>query len=230
MNYRNHRKIVIIDGKIGYVGGVNVADRYIEGNLKLGIWRDTHLKVEGDAVRSLQAIFFIDWYFVTKQQFTDRQKYFPATTTQDKHLVQITACGPDSDWASIMQAYFLAIATAKEHIYISTPYFMPNESILTALKTASLSGVDVRILLPGRSDSKMVYWGTLSYLSELLEAGIDVYLYEEGFNHSKIIMIDGCFSSVGTANMDMRSFEDNFEVNAIIYDPEITMLYTGLFC
>jgi len=223
VNYRNHRKIVIIDGKIGYVGGVNVADRYIEGNLKLGIWRDTHLKVEGDAVRSLQAIFFIDWYFVTKQQFTDRQKYFPATTTQDKHLVQITACGPDSDWASIMQAYFLAIATAKEHIYISTPYFMPNESILTALKTASLSGVDVRILLPGRSDSKMVYWGTLSYLSELLEAGIDVYLYEEGFNHSKIIMIDGCFSSVGTANMDMRSFEDNFEVNAIIYDPEITM-------
>ncbi|HUX53683.1 MAG TPA: cardiolipin synthase [Williamwhitmania sp.] len=223
VNYRNHRKIVVIDGKVGYVGGINVADRYIHGDPKLGYWRDTHLKVEGDAVRSLQAIFLIDWYFVSKQQFTDRQKYFPATTTLDKHLVQITACGPDSDWASIMQAYFLAIATAKEHIYISTPYFMPNESILTALKTASLSGVDIKILLPGKSDSKMVYWGTLSYLSELLEAGINVYLFEAGFNHSKIIMIDGCFSSVGTANMDMRSFEDNFEVNAIIYDPEVTL-------
>lgn len=222
VNYRNHRKIVVIDGKIGYVGGVNVADRYIYGSPEIGIWRDTHLKIEGDAVRSLQAIFLIDWYFVSQQQISDRQKYFPASSNAEKHLVQITACGPDSDWASIMQAYFLAIATAKEHIYISTPYFMPNESILTALKTASLSGVDIKILLPSRSDSKMVYWGTLSYLTELLEAGISVYLYEKGFNHSKILMIDSSFVSVGTANMDMRSFEDNFEVNAIIYDPEIT--------
>jgi len=222
VNYRNHRKIIVVDGKIGFVGGMNIADRYIEGNKELGPWRDTMLKLRGDSVLSLQVIFLVDWYFVTGKIISDREKYFPEHSVKTYHPIQITTCGPDSDWASIMQAFFLAITKAKHHIYISSPYFVPNESILTALKTASLSGVDVRIVLPGKSDSTVVYWSSLSYISELLEAGIKVYLYQNGFNHSKILMIDGLFSSVGSANMDIRSFEDNFEIAAIIYDNQIT--------
>jgi len=221
-NYRNHRKIIVVDGMIGFVGGMNIADRYLEGNKELGPWRDTMLRLKGEAVKSLQVIFLVDYYFVTGQVISNKDKYFPDQKVLSHHPIQITACGPDSDWASIMQAFFLAITKAKHHIYISSPYFVPNESILTALKTASLSGVDVRIILPGKSDSTVVYWSSLSYISELLEAGIKVYLYQDGFNHSKIIMIDSSFSSVGSANMDIRSFEDNFEIAAIIYDEEIT--------
>ncbi|MHC1704627.1 MAG: cardiolipin synthase [Tenuifilaceae bacterium] len=221
-NYRNHRKIIVVDGMIGFVGGMNIADRYLEGNKELGPWRDTMLRLKGEAVKSLQVIFLVDWYFVSGQAISDKEKYFPDQIVLSHHPIQITACGPDSDWASIMQAFFLAITKAKHHIYIASPYFVPNESILTALKTASLSGVDVRIILPGKSDSTVVYWSSLSYISELLEAGIKVYLYQNGFNHSKIIMIDSSFSSVGSANMDIRSFEDNFEIAAIIYDKEIT--------
>lgn len=223
MNYRNHRKIIVVDGKVGFVGGMNIADRYIEGNKELGPWVDTLLRIEGEAVHSLQVIFLVDWYFVSEQVISDREKYFIEHKLDNKQPIQITASGPDSDWASIMQAFFVAINKAKHHIYISTPYFIPNESILTALKTAALSGVDVRIILPGKSDSTVVYWSSLSYIPELLEAGINVYLYQEGFNHSKILMIDGSFASVGSANMDIRSFEDNFEVAAIIYDESLTI-------
>ncbi len=222
VNYRNHRKIIVVDGKVGFIGGMNIADRYIVGSKELGPWRDTMLKLKGDAVNSLQVIFLVDWYFVTGQDISDRKIYFPKHDIATHHPIQITACGPDSDWASIMQAFFLAITKAKHHIYVASPYFIPNESILTALKTASLSGVDVRIMLPGKSDSTVVYWSSLSYISELIEAGIKVYLYQNGFNHSKILMIDTSFSSVGSANMDIRSFEDNFEVAAIIYDKQIT--------
>ena len=203
------------------MGGLNIADRYLEGNPELGIWRDTHLQIEGEAVSSLQVVFLIDWYFVTDQVIRD-EKYFRTEKADEHHLVQITACGPDSNWASIMQAYFAAIASAQSSIYISSPYFLPNESILTALKTASLSGVDVRIILPARSDSKIVFWATRSYVNELLEAGIKIYFYEKGFPHSKLLIVDGVLSSVGTANMDIRSFDQNFEVSAIIYDEAIT--------
>lgn len=222
VNYRNHRKIIVIDGKVGFIGGMNIADRYIVGSKELGPWRDTMLKLTGDAVNSLQAIFLVDWYFVTSQDISDRNMYFPKHEVATHHPIQITSCGPDSDWASIMQAFFLAITKAKHHIYVATPYFIPNESILTALKTAALSGVDVRIMLPGKSDSTVVYWSSLSYISELIEAGIKVYLYQNGFNHSKILMIDTSFASVGSANMDIRSFEDNFEIAAIVYDKQIT--------
>jgi cardiolipin synthase len=188
----------------------------------LGTWYDTVLRIEGDAVHMLQVIFFVDWFFVSKKIISDRKKYFPAHSITAQHSLQITTSGPDSDWASIMQAFFAAIAKAKKHIYICTPYFIPNESILTALKTASLSGVDVRIILPGKSDSTVVYWSSLSYVSELLDAGIKVFLFQNGFNHSKILMIDSCFASVGSANMDIRSFEDNFEVLTMIYDEDLT--------
>jgi len=228
-NYRNHRKIIVVDAKVGFVGGMNIADRYLEGSKELGPWRDTMIKLKGEAVHSLQVIFLVDWYFVSGQIISDREKYFPEQIVSTHHPIQITACGPDSDWASIMQAFFLAITKAKHHIYIASPYFVPNESILTALKTASLSGVDVRIMLPGKSDSTVVYWSSLSYVSELLDAGIKVYLYQNGFNHSKILMIDSSFASVGSANMDIRSFEDNFEIAAIIYDEQITSLLEKSF-
>ena len=222
VNYRNHRKIIVIDGFIGFTGGINIADKYIEGDPDLGFWRDTHLKLEGDAVHSLQAVFLTDWYFVSERAVISDDLYFPDHNITDKVLVQIAASGPDSDWASIMQAYFMAITTAQNYIYISTPYFMPNESILTALKTAALSGVKVVILLPGKTDFFLYTWTTRSYLTELVEAGIEVYIYKKGFTHSKLIMVDGMFASVGTANMDMRSFDQNFEVNALIYDKKTT--------
>ena len=221
INYRNHRKIVVVDGKVGFTGGINIADRYIHGS-SLGAWRDTHMMLEGQGVAMLQSVFLTDWYFVTGKQLTSHKKYYPRTTVRDELLLQIASSGPDSDWASIMQAFFAAITRAQHHIYISSPYFLPNEAILTAVKVASLSGVDVRILIPSKSDSKIVYWASRSYIGELLDAKVKVYLYKGGFNHSKLIMIDGVFSSVGTANMDMRSFVDNFEVSAIIDDRSVT--------
>lgn len=222
INYRNHRKIVVIDSIIGFTGGLNVADRYIHGT-RHGVWRDTHLRIEGDAAHLLQLTFLTDWYFATGLQLRDHSKYLlPTEADHGNTAVQIATSGPDSDWATIMQAYFSAINKATDHIYISTPYFMPGESLLTALKVAALSGIDVRIMIPSRSDSKIVYWASRSYISELLDAKIKVYLYTKGFNHSKIITIDNHFSSIGTANMDNRSFEDNFEVTAMIYDHAIT--------
>lgn len=223
INYRNHRKIIVVDGKVGYMGGMNIADRYLVGDGILGKWFDTVLRIEGEAVHMLQLIFLVDWFFVSKKVLEDRSKYFPNHKVNTQHSLQITASGPDSDWASIMQAFFAAINNAKKHIYIATPYFIPNESILTALKTASLGGIDVRIILPGKSDSTVVYWSSMSYVKELLEAGINVYLFHGGFNHSKILMIDSRFASVGSANMDIRSFEDNFEVLTMIYDEELTV-------
>jgi cardiolipin synthase len=212
----------VIDGKIGFVGGINIADKYIHGNPKVGAWRDTHLRLEGESVHSLQVIFNVDWYFVSNEIILDPPRYFPEHIVDEQVLIQITSCGPDSDWSSIMQAFFAAITTARKTIYLTTPYFSPNESILTALKTGALSGLDVRLILPGKSDSTIAYWNSFSYVTELLEAGIRVYLYEEGFNHAKLLMVDGIFASVGTANIDYRSFDLNFEANALIYDEEIT--------
>ncbi len=221
INNRNHRKIVVIDGKVAFMGGLNIADRYLQENEEIGIWRDTHLKLEGESVGSLQTIFLADWFFVS-DEIIQSSDFFTIPVIEDYHLVQITASGPDSDWASIMQAYFAAIASAKSFIYISSPYFLPNESILTALKTSSLSGLDVRIILPDKSDSKIVFYSSRSYVSELLEAGIKVFFYKKGFPHSKLLIVDGVLSSVGTANMDIRSFDQNFEVSALIYDENIT--------
>jgi cardiolipin synthase len=224
-NFRNHRKIVVVDGKTGFAGGMNIADRYVYGNEYFQWWRDTHMQIKGEAVNVLQLIFLVDWFFVSKQQiFIDHERYFPKSVIDEKCNIQVAASGPDSDWASIMQTYFYAISSAKKNIYITSPYFMPNESVLTAIKVAALSGVDVRIILPGKSDSKIVYWATLAYIQDLLEAGVKVYLYSKrAFNHAKTISIDGEFSSIGSVNMDTRSFEYNFEITAIIYDKSIAL-------
>lgn len=219
-NFRNHRKIAIIDGKTGFIGGLNIADRYMYGTPEIGFWRDTHLKIEGTAVSSLQVVFLTDWYFVTNKLLYSTD-YFPKTESGKKTLVQISTSGPDSDWDSIMQAFFYAITTSQQYIYISTPYFIPNESILTAIKTVALSGVDVRIILPSKSDSKLTYYGSMSNLKELLEANVGIYMYKKGFTHSKLLIVDDILSSVGSANMDLRSFDQNFEVNALIYDEDI---------
>ena len=221
INYRNHRKIVVVDGCVAFTGGLNIADRYIFGERKLGAWRDTHIRVEGEAVLSLQTVFVTDWYFVSGTRLNSL-KYFPKQGKVGDVAVQIASSGPDSDWATIMQAYFAAITRAQDHIYITTPYFLPNAPILTAIKVASLSGVDVRLLIPSKSDGKIVFWATRSYISELLEAGVKIYLYRGGFVHAKVMTIDGVFSAVGSANMDERSFEDNFEVTAFVYDREKT--------
>lgn len=223
VNYRNHRKIVVVDGKIAFMGGLNIGDEYLGKDPRMGFWRDTHLQVWGDAVYVLQAIFIMDWAFVKGESHHRLQEaiYFPVHNERDKQFVQIAASGPDSEWEAIMQAYFTAVVSATQSVHITSPYFIPDDSILTAIKTAALSGVDVKLILPARPDHKIVYWATMSYLEELLEAGVNVYLYEKGFIHAKILIVDGEVASLGTANMDIRSFYYNFEVNALIYDEGI---------
>lgn len=220
-NYRNHRKIAVIDGEVGFVGGLNIADRYMDGVAEIGVWRDTHLRVVGEVVTSLQVIFLIDWYFVRRELLLDKDEYLPYVRTEGNVVVQAVTSGPDSDWASIQQAYFTLINMAKKYVFISTPYFMPGETTLNCLKTAAMSGVEVRILLPHKSDSWLTHWCTRSFAEELLEAGVRIYWYQKGINHSKVIVVDGIVASVGTANMDLRSFEQNFEVSLIIYDREV---------
>ena len=221
VNFRNHRKILIVDGKIGFTGGINIADRYIEGLPKIGHWRDTHLQITGDAVATMQVIFAADWHFVIHENLTG-EKYFHPLTEKNGTPVQILASGPDSDWESMEQAYFSAILNAKEYVYITSPYLMPPQTILSALKTAALSGVDVRIIIPEKSDAVTSKWCSFSYVEQLLEAGIKIYFYQKGFIHSKTLIIDDNFSTVGTTNLDFRSMETNFEINAFIYEQKFT--------
>ena len=214
VNYRNHRKILVVDGVTGFLGGVNIADRYYYGTNE-GDWHDTHIKITGESVFSLQACFMMDRHFALNRRFRFKRKYYPelkltegnSSLTNTKIYSQVISSGPDSDWASIMQCYFSAITSAKEHIYIVSPYFTPCESILNAIKIAALSEIDVRIMLPEKSDTELVQYGTMSFVGELLEAGVKIYLFKNGFNHSKVISIDGEMSIVGSANMDVRSFE-----------------------
>ena len=189
-NYRNHRKIIVIDGETGFVGGLNFADRYMNGLPGIGIWRDTHLRVKGEAVTSLQIVFLIDWYFVRQELLLNKEDYMPYKKEDGNVIVQTVASGPDSDWASIQQAYFTLINTAKKYVFISTPYFMPGETTLNCIKAAAMGGIDVRILLPHKSDSWLTQWCSRSYVEELLEAGVKVYWYQKGINHSKVIVVD----------------------------------------
>ncbi|MGI6587839.1 MAG: cardiolipin synthase [Peptococcia bacterium] len=224
INYRNHRKILVVDGITGFVGGANIGDEYLGQNPEIGYWRDTHVCLKGNAVYFLQRIFLQDWHFITGKSLEHNSiDLFPKQKTTGKHIVQITASGPDSQWEAIMQVYYYTIATAEKSVYITSPYFIPNESILTALKTAALSGVDVKLILPAKPDHKVVFWAAMSYLGELLEAGVEIYFYHKGFIHSKVLTVDGIVSSIGSANMDQRSFSLNFEVNAFIYDQETAL-------
>lgn len=228
INYRNHRKLLIVDGVEGFLGGVNIADRYYDGGASLE-WRDTQIRIRGEAVRQLESSFLMDWYFITHKNLRRRKPYSyrlpdleedPVTETC---YMQIVSSGPDSDWADIMQLYLTTITEARKRISITTPYFIPNETILNALRTAALGGVEVRIILPEEADSRFVHYASLSYISELLDAGVKVYLYTKGFIHSKTISIDGTCCVIGSANLDNRSLEHHFEVGAIIYNPRVSM-------
>jgi cardiolipin synthase A/B len=218
VNFRNHRKIIVIDGTVGFVGGLNVGDEYLGKNEFFGFWRDTHLMVWGEAVRTLQMIFLQDWYYMTGENIVKKEYMTPSVKLEEHEGgVQIIAGGPDNKWEVIKNLFFSMITSAKDSIWIASPYFVPDEDILSALKVASLSGVDVRLLVPKRPDKKIVFYASRSYFLELLEAGVKIYEYEEGFMHSKIVIVDYELASIGTANMDMRSFHLNFEVNAFLY-------------
>ena len=229
VNYRNHRKILVVDGRSGFVGGLNIADKYLHGLPVLGPWVDTHLKLMGEAVAAIDQVFIADWNFVSGEEMQPDSSLERAHRTGNRCLVQVASSGPDTEWATIMQVYFSAISTAKSSIYLTSPYFSPDESLLTALKTAGLSGVDVRMIFPKYSDSILASWNTRSYITELLEAGVRVYLYEKGFIHSKYLLVDNVFSSVGSPNVDVRSFDLHFEVTALIYDEEFASRLGHLF-
>lgn len=218
INYRNHRKIVIIDGQVGFTGGANIADRYLTGN-KLGLWRDTFMRVEGPAIHGLQNAFLTDWFFVSRQLLSGIH-FFPYIAPKKgfDNVIQIVTSGPDSDWENIQQGIFVAITAATRYVYVQTPYFMPTDIVMSALQTAALGGVDVRVMMPERTDTFMTQSCSYSYITQSLEAGVKIYLYRNAFMHSKAIVIDDLISTVGSANMDFRSYEQNFELNAFIYD------------
>ena len=225
MNYRNHRKIVVIDGRIGFVGGFNVGREYLGlDEKKFGYWRDTHLCIEGAAVTSLAVRFVLDWNYAAKENLFQDDSLFeiPQYIRNGHDPVQIISSGPDSKIKTIHDNYLRLIHSARDHVYLQTPYFIPDDSILDALKIAARSGVDVRIMIPCKPDHPFVYWATYSYIGEMVEAGAKCYLYQNGFLHAKTMMVDTMVASVGTANMDFRSFGLNFEVNAVIYSEETT--------
>lgn len=221
LNYRNHRKLAIIDGEIGYVGGFNVGDEYLGLSQKFGYWRDTHLRMEGEIVHALQTRFILDWNQASKSKnFSYEARYFPEPKKAGNVGAQIVSSGPDTEWQQIRNGYFKIINSARKYIYLQTPYFIPDEGLLNALKVAALSGVDVRLMVPDKPDHMFVYWATLSHVGELLEAGAKTYIYRNGFVHAKTMVADDHIASVGTANMDHRSFRLNFEVNAFLYNEE----------
>ncbi len=231
INYRNHRKIVVIDGRTGYLGGINIDKKYNNTFQNDRYWRDTHIRIQGAAVGALQSSFFLSWNFVAKRNIDLEENHFPKSKPEigDPIAVQIVASGPDTDWENIMEAMFTAINTARKRIYITTPYLIPNSQILTALTTASRSGVDVQIIIPRKSDSWAAQYATDSYIEQLAHSGIRIFRYGKGFIHAKTIVIDDQFSSVGTANLDYRSFALNFEINALIYNERINQQMTELF-
>ena len=229
INYRNHRKLAIIDGKYGFIGGFNIGDEYLGLNKKFGYWRDTHLKIKGSAVHMIQTRFLLDWGYASKEDVGYSEKYYPVINSQGTTGIQIVSSGPDSEEEQIKNGYIKMINSAKKSIYMQTPYFIPDESVLEALRIASLSGVDVRIMFPNKPDHVFVHWATYSYIGELLKSGVKAYVYEKGFIHAKTIVVDGKLSSVGTANIDVRSFKLNFEVNAFIYDTAISCKLKAIF-
>lgn len=225
INYRNHRKIIVIDGKTAFVGGINVSDKYINksADTKSLFWRDTHIRIDGPGVQYLQYLFLCDWNFCANKKIQISENFFPRvedSTKRDNKIVQIAAGGPDSKMPVILYSLLQAINLATEEILITTPYFIPGESLLDALTIASLSGLSVKLLVPGKSDSILVNSAARSYYDDLLKAGVEIYQYTKGFVHAKTLVADRKIAVVGTANMDFRSFELNFEVNAIVYDME----------
>lgn len=234
LNYRNHRKIIVVDGETGFVGGINVSSRYINdaNDPNKLFWRDTHLRIDGLGVHYLQYLFLADWNFCANEHVEPDHLFFPKLhimTPKGNKLVQMAASGPDSDRPTILFSLLQAIYLAQEEILITTPYFIPGESILEALIVSALSGLKVKLLVPGVSDSVFVNTAARSYYGDLLKAGVEIYRYQKGFVHAKTVVTDSKVAIVGTANMDYRSFDLNFEVNAIVYDEAVATELRSIF-
>ena len=218
VNYRNHRKLCVVDGRVGFVGGMNIAMRYIKGRNNRG-WRDTHLRIRGGAVYGIQRAFLVDWYFVDRTLISSRKYYpVPVSTEGNNCLAQVVTSSPVTPWPDIMQGYVRILLAARKYVYMETPYFLPTEPVLFALRTAALAGVDVRLMIPRHTDARFVEWASRSYVMETVEAGVKVYLYERCFNHSKLLVCDDSLCTCGSTNIDFRSFENNFEANVFFYD------------
>ena len=228
LNYRNHRKIVIVDGKIGFTGGFNVSDKYMKPISDLGVWQDLHLRLHGPVVNSLQRVFVKDYHFAGEEKLLLQEKYFPKIEPTGNTIAQIISSGPDSKYPAIMQQYLAMINIARKSICIANPYFIPGEPVLEALRIAALSGVKVTLLTPKESDSLLAKYSMFSTFENLLEVGANIFLRPD-FSHAKVIIIDGEMVSVGSGNFDYRSFEHNFETNAILYDKEIAAKIESLF-
>lgn len=233
LNFRDHRKIVVIDGEIGYTGGFNIGDQYLGRKEKFGNWRDTHLRIVGSGVFGLQVQFILDWNASSNRDKINEDEvtpeYFPTTATHGDVNLQVVASGPDSDLQQIKMGYIKLILLAKRYCWIQTPYLIPDDTVLDALRIAALAGVDVRIMVPHMPDHPFVYRATQYYARQLAGYGIKIYYYQKGFMHAKTIVIDDMISSVGSANLDYRSFKLNFEVNAFIYDQTIAKQLRAIY-
>ena len=228
VNYRNHRKICVIDGEVGFIGGMNIANRYVKGIKKLS-WRDTHVKITGAAVYGLQRAFLVDWFFVSRELITDHVYYPVSKVAENDSLIQIVTSSPTSLWPEIEQGYVRVLTSAKQYVYMETPYFLPTDPILFAMRTAALSGVDVRLMIPYETDTKIVEWASRTYVLDTVKAGVKVYLYKAGFNHSKLLVADDSIATIGSTNVDFRSFENDFEANAFFYDKKIALEVKDIF-
>ena len=217
VNYRNHRKLIVIDGRAGFIGGMNIATRYVKGVGRP--WRDTHILVRGGAVYGIQRAFLVDWYFVDRTLIAGK-RYYPAISPalSNNCLAQVVTSGPITEWPDMMQGFVRVLLTARQYVYIETPYFLPSEPVLFAIRTAALAGVDIRLMLPQRTDSRLLDQASKSYVREILQAGTKIYFYDDGFNHSKFLVCDDSISTVGSSNIDFRSLEHNFESNIFFYD------------
>ena len=217
VNYRNHRKLIVIDGRAGFIGGMNIATRYVKGVGRP--WRDTHILVRGGAVYGIHRAFLVDWYFVDRTLIAGK-RYYPAISPalSNNCLAQVVTSGPITEWPDMMQGFVRVLLTARQYVYIETPYFLPSEPVLFAIRTAALAGVDIRLMLPQRTDSRLLDQASKSYVREILQAGAKIYFYDDGFNHSKFLVCDDSISTVGSSNIDFRSLEHNFESNIFFYD------------
>lgn len=231
VNYRNHRKVCVIDGIEGFTGGMNIALRYVKG-MRNGTlpWRDTHMRLRGSIVYALQRAFLVDWYFVDRTLVTNR-KYYPPMPWKISNdcLAQMVTSSPIAPWPDIMQGYVRILLEAKSYVYMESPYFLPTEPVLFAMRTAALAGVDVRLMVPRHSDSHLLEWASLSYVVETLASGVKIKLYKGGFNHSKLLVADDEVSTCGSTNIDFRSFENNFESNVFFYDRQMALRIKELY-
>ena len=229
VNYRNHRKLCVIDGTTAFIGGMNIAKRYVSGRGHQP-WRDTHLRIRGGAVYAVQRAFLVDWYFVDRTLINSRSYYPPLPfAISNNCLAQVVTSSPIAMWPDIMQGYVRILLEARQYVYLETPYFLPTDPVLFAMRTAAIAGVDVRLMVPRHSDAKLVEWASTSYIREAIEAGVKICFYEDAFNHSKLLICDDMLCSCGSTNVDFRSFENNFESNIFFYDHDLTMRLKQVF-